>query len=146
MAVIFGLSTLNSLLVYRSYYHQVINHFECPRLQKAFTGGHYSFLFPPEDPGEFASKTLTFSKSAILYSLSQHSDLHLILIAKVPMKKVKEEWKGGGCTQRRDTATEPGLWKLMRRRDKEEGSPKSTIWNRYCKTENQFDIFFFFKS
>ena len=28
-----------------SYYHQVINHFEFPRLQKAFTGSHSRFHF-----------------------------------------------------------------------------------------------------
>lgn len=97
MAVIFGLSTLSSLLVYRSYYHQVINHFESPRLQKAFTGGHSSFRFLPEDPGEFLSERCSRSpKVPFLYSLGQHSDLHLILIAKVSMKKVKQKWKGGG--------------------------------------------------
>lgn len=96
MAVIFGLSTLNSLLVYRSYYHQVINHFECPRLQKAFTGGHSSFHFLPEDPGEFVSEKCSRSPKVPFYIHSANTDLHLILIAKVPMKKIKQEWKGGG--------------------------------------------------
>lgn len=146
MAVIFGLSTLNSLLVYRSYYHQVINHFECPRLQKAFTGGHYSFLFPPEDPGEFASKTLTFSKSAILYSLSQHSDLHLILIAKVPMKKVKEEWKGGDAhkdgTQRLNLASGSSWGEGIRKR----APLKAQSGTDTAKQKINLTSFFFFKS
>lgn len=56
-----------------------------------------------------------FSKSAVLYTLGQHSDLNFILIAKHAVKKGKQGWKC--AVQSRDTATALRLQKIVRRTD-----------------------------
>lgn len=54
------------------------------------------------------------SKSAVLDTLGQHSDLNFILIAKVAVKKAKQTWKC--AVQRWDTATALRLWKIQENR------------------------------